>query len=391
MLTLVPSPPVVVPPFDPFGLPASPTLFLVLIVVTTWLHVLFMNFALGGSLLAVALDLLSLLRFGRHDETVNTVWRVMPVALSLTITTGVAPLLFVQVLFGPLFYPANVFMGAAWLALIPLLIVAFYLVYGIARRTQSPDLSPNSAPRQGAVRRLALGALVAVLVLTVAWVLTNNHMLSLQPAEWGRGGAWTQNRLSVTPAVTIPRYLHFVGGSVAVAGAWLVVIGLWRRRDAEATAAGRALTATGVRVTLAMTLTAAAGGVAMLLSLPPDQRNAMLRPRDPLAALWMLAVCGVAGQAALAIACLRRPESAGRAGALAVLVALTLGGMVCGREQLRAAFAMHPEVRFDIHRWPVRLQQSSLWLFAGLAVAAIATIAWLVVGVVRTRRRPLGP
>lgn len=392
---MTPTSPVVVPPFDPFGLPAPATLFLFLVVATSWLHALFMNFVLGGSLLAVLLEGLALAGRGAHGETVRTLWRVMPVALSLTITTGVAPLLFVQVLYGPLFYPANVFLGATWLALVPILMVAFYLVYVVNRAppkraseagpapVTGNGLSPGNGGRAG---RLALGGLVATLVLCVAWILTNNHMLSLQPAEWGRDGTWRQNRVAVTPALTVPRYLHFVGGAVTIAGSWLIAIGQWRTlRGTGAPVANATLVRTGGRVVLVMTVAAALGGAALLLSLPEAARAAMFDPSRPLAVVWMLTLAAVGAQIVLAVMALRRPESNALWRGLAGLTALTLAGMFCGREQLRSALASAAPVGFEIARWPVRMQPSSLWLFAAVGLASAAAIVWLVASSVRAR------
>jgi hypothetical protein len=46
-----------------------------------------------------------------------------------SVNFGVAPLLFVQVLYGHFFYASSILMAVFWLAVIPLLIAAYYAAY----------------------------------------------------------------------------------------------------------------------------------------------------------------------------------------------------------------------------------------------------------------------
>ena len=57
--------PNLIPAFDPAGLPGPPWLFHVLLVFTFFLHLIFMNLTLGGTLLAVVAHLKS---GGRRDD-----------------------------------------------------------------------------------------------------------------------------------------------------------------------------------------------------------------------------------------------------------------------------------------------------------------------------------
>ena len=85
----------------------------------------------------------------------------MPVALSFAITLGVAPLLFVQVLFGHLLYSSSIVMAGWWFAIIPLLIVGYYAAYGVAFKFD------------GARRPVLAVVTIAVLlfVALMAWLL----------------------------------------------------------------------------------------------------------------------------------------------------------------------------------------------------------------------------
>ena len=114
-----------IPPPDEFGLPAPPWVFQSLLILTFALHLVFMNFVLGGMLIqAVALCRRNAGPTMR--ALIEILSSTMPVAVSFTITTGVAPLLFVQVLYGQFFYTSNILLGFIWLSILVWLIHAFY-------------------------------------------------------------------------------------------------------------------------------------------------------------------------------------------------------------------------------------------------------------------------
>lgn len=65
---------------------------------------------------------LPMLTFALHLHLMNAL-------VAFTVNFGVAPLLFVQVLYGHLFYASSILMAVFWLAVIPLLIAAYYAAY----------------------------------------------------------------------------------------------------------------------------------------------------------------------------------------------------------------------------------------------------------------------
>jgi cytochrome c len=85
----------------PDPLPAPAWLWQVLLVFTFVLHIVPMNLVMGGSFLAAW----SISRRNEpHTELARQLVRMLPPAQALTITLGVAPLLFLQVLYGQLFF-----------------------------------------------------------------------------------------------------------------------------------------------------------------------------------------------------------------------------------------------------------------------------------------------
>ena len=56
--------------------------------------------------------------------------RLLPTVFAFTITLGVAPLLFLQVMYGQfLLYASSILIGVPWLAIIGIVILAYYGVY----------------------------------------------------------------------------------------------------------------------------------------------------------------------------------------------------------------------------------------------------------------------
>lgn len=379
----------VVPRLDDFGIPAPAWVFVALLLLTQFLHTLFMNFVLGGTVVAVVLDLLTLLRRGDHNHLVRIIWQVMPVALSLTITTGVPPLLFVQVLYGSYFYVANVFMGFVWLAVIPVLIAGFYAAYIISYRLSNAltlrlgawDFSPG--------RRLLVATLCLAAFAFVGWVLTANHMLTLQPEAWPQDGQWRQNRLMVTPVTTVPRFMHNLGGALAVTGVSIAAIGWWRRaRAVDAPEASAAIIRTGLRIALPMIVAAGVFGPIFLFSIPGEVRAGLLRA-NLYAVAWWVALTGVAAQLWLGWRAWRAPLEFRWFAGLTACMVVTLVGMLCAREQVRLGYLARTTANaFALEQWHVRMQASSLLMFLVMLVVALATVAWLLWICARAARIP---
>ena len=102
--------------------------FEVLLIFTFFIHMILMNFILGGSLLTVW-DLLR----GKLEKNAS---RSIPTLIALTVNFGVPPLLFVQVLYGHLFYSSSVMVAVPWILVIPVLILAYYSAYLFVRKSE---------------------------------------------------------------------------------------------------------------------------------------------------------------------------------------------------------------------------------------------------------------
>ena len=123
----------------PFGFESHLSFYLVVYVLTLVVHVFLMAYVLAGSLwLAWATLFPGTDLIPRTKQPLARILRDwMPFALSGAITAGVAPLLFVQILYRQQFYTANLLLGWRWMVVIPVLVIAFYLLYVVKSKVVS--------------------------------------------------------------------------------------------------------------------------------------------------------------------------------------------------------------------------------------------------------------
>ncbi len=161
----------------PFGFESHLSFYLVVYVLTLVTHVFLMTYVLAGSIWLAWSTIFpghqSLPRTRQPLAMILRDW--MPFALSGAITAGVAPLLFVQILYRQQFYTANLLLGWRWMVVIPVLVIAFYLLYVIKSKSIS---------RWSFSLRCILAVSVAASFLFVAFCWTTNHLLSLDRATW---------------------------------------------------------------------------------------------------------------------------------------------------------------------------------------------------------------
>ena len=110
----------------PFEYPLPTAFYLFWYVLTLVIHVVFMNYVLGG---ITYLGLSSLAGRPNRNQLALMLRDWMPFAIGVAITAGVAPLLFIQILYQKAFYTANLLLFHRWMIILPILIVGFYLTY----------------------------------------------------------------------------------------------------------------------------------------------------------------------------------------------------------------------------------------------------------------------
>ena len=199
----------------PFGLPGPTRLYLTLYVGTLVLHVLFMHYVLAGTAFLAGRGLLA--RLGVDSERPASLLREwMPLMLSAAITAGIAPLLFVQIVYQERFYTANLLLFHRWMAILPTLLIGFYMLY---------LLKVDAAVLKRPLVRQLIRLVTFLCFGFVAWSWTENHLLSVQSLN-----AWTAHYGSgalmfKTPELA-PRLSLWFCGAFPTLAVWLA----WQMR-----------------------------------------------------------------------------------------------------------------------------------------------------------------
>ena len=234
----------------PDTIPVSWWWFQILLLFTFLIHLILMNFVLGGSLITLW-DVFKGKAPGKDAKSI-------PTMVALAINFGVPPLLFVQVLYGHFFYTSSVLMAVGWIMVIPVLILAYYGAYIFTEKV-------DKAPLWG---KISLG-ISALILLIIAFIYVSNNTLALTPARWTeyfeQSGA---NFFNLGEKTLWPRYLHMVIGAIAVAGLGRAIYYRFSKKfDDEAKAAG---VKSGLRIFGIFTIVQFLLGFWFWLSLPKD-------------------------------------------------------------------------------------------------------------------------
>jgi len=295
--------------------------------------------------------------------------KAMPVAVAAAITLGVAPLLFVQVLYGRLFFASSVLMAWFWLSVVPLLILAYLTAYLLSFKGE----------RLGS-REVAASWFMAALFMAIGFIYSNNMSLMLRPdafLEIYRTDGSGLN-LNLTDPVLFPRFLHILVAAVAVAGLMVAIVGVLRQRAdqefgdwAMRHGARWFVGATGLNLVLGL----------FFLGVQPSATLTRFLGRH-LGATFLLGLGVFLALGALMMVFMSihapQPSRLLRVGAISLF--LTLVMMVLMRDQVRRAAL--ETAGFEPAAW-VEPQWGVIGLFLVLLVLAIVTVAWMVVALAR--------
>ena len=365
---MIPASPVIPQP-EPLPLPAPGWLLWFLLMLTLTLHVVAMNLLLGGTFLALYARV-------RHAANVHVrellvhMAKPMPVVAAATVTLGVAPLLFLQVLFGRVFFTSSVLMAWAWLAVVPALLAAYYGTYAIVHRIERLGVAPTW-----------LYAAVTAVLATIGLLYTTNMTLMLGAERFGALYAASGRGLHMnfSDPTLVPRWLHMVTGAIAVAGLALATAGFAAgtgsppARIAREFGTRAAAIATGVNLVV---------GFVFAALLPSGTLQRFIGGSFAATALMLLsAVLGLLTFVLLVL--LTQQGATKRLAWLAVSsMALTIVGMLLVRDQVRTAAL--ERIGFQPVAW-ISPQWGPFGLFALLLVAALGTVAWMVFALMRSK------
>jgi hypothetical protein len=343
----------VIPAPVPVPLPAPAWLLEFLLVFTFILHLLAMNFLLGGVIILSVSSFLGR-RDSKHREFTHRVSRVMPPVTAFTITLGVAPLLFLQLVYGQLFYTSSAQMAWYWLAVVFLVMLGYYGVYWY--QMQHDELGPK-----------AMWAILvtAILFIHVAFIFTQNMTAMLHPQDFY--SLWVKGQVGIilgpVTLLNITRLAHFVVAAVALAGLGVALLShRWQTESPELADWGRRY---GVTWFMGGTVVQFLVGLWFLFSLPVEVRQALLGEKLAVGILLLALI--------LALVALLSAPSTLLTASVAILGTVSLMAVV--RHFVRSASL---RTYFDPHSLPVQGQWAVFSIFVVLLLAGLATVAWML-------------
>lgn len=197
---------------SPDTLPVSSFWFRLLLYLTYYLHLIGTGIMLGLSFAVI---------FGYIRGKTTRKWsgvkermaKILPFSIAFAINLGVAPLLFVQVLYGNFFYPATIFIGIFWIFLILLLIAGYYGAYWVKFKT-GKDL----------INGKFISIFVFCVLIWTGFIMVNVHTLMMKPKIWKSyfnhmGGFF----LNTGDPTLIPRVLFYIFLLLSIGGLFISV------------------------------------------------------------------------------------------------------------------------------------------------------------------------
>lgn len=357
-----------IPDADPLPLPAPVPLLKFLLLLTMTLHLVAMNFIVGGGVAALWAFLKAKGEGGDnlffHTLSQRLV-RMLPIGISFTVSLGVAPLLFVQVMYGQFFYTATILVAWAWLAVVGLLIVSYFCSYTVALKYE--DIGSRGP---------FLIALSVVIFFLVGFIMSDHSLLALNPQKWGGeyGDIHYGLNLFFREMSLFPRYLHFMVGALAVGGMYIVVDGFYRHRKGDESYGTRAMQFGSMWLVIP-TLSQFLFGPLFLFTLPSEVRGLFLG--GSLLATGLLGTgiaLGLVGAILLLMGSIS-PKPAPVALTGSVFIVLTVAIMVIVRQLVREAYL---KPHFQLSALTVVPQWTVLLAFAIILVVGLAIIGYMI-------------
>ena len=235
------------------SIPIPAIWFEILSVLTFVLHIVMMNALVGGGFIA----LLNHWSKGSSSALLaRNVKSKLPTLLAFTVNFGIAPLLFLQVIYGSFIYSSAVLMSVYLLSIILLVILAYYALYIYDATFEKPSAT-------------LILTISLIMLLVVGFFITNLITMANQPEKWL---AYFDNSsgtlLALEDLTMYTKFLHMLTGIIAVGGLAHVV--LWKFKKGAEESARKEGIATGMKWFKHATLANIVFGTLYLLTLPGE-------------------------------------------------------------------------------------------------------------------------
>lgn len=196
---------------DPMAMPAPPEIMMFLLGLTFVVHISLLGLLFSSLWARAGAEWGS-----RRVYDSLRVHRAGVVGSSMTITMGVPPLLFVQILYEKYFYSSSISIGFPWLAVVGYLLIGFYAMYWTQwswMRNSGPSLS-------GKIFWIITVLSVIAIGFTYSW----NHLKSISETPWNN---------TVSHMAAMHRLLGYFGAGLIASGAWGAWFGSNWRTDRQ--------------------------------------------------------------------------------------------------------------------------------------------------------------
>lgn len=197
---------------NPDPLPVAAGWFQFLSHFTYYLHLISV-----GIMLTVAISMTVGYFKGKSDENWlafgKDMGHVLPFTIAFAINLGVAPLLFIQVLYGNFFYTASTLIGTNWILLVVILILGYYGAYWISFREAGKQRTKKY-----------LGLFVSITLAWTGFILVNVNTLMLRPFLWkGYFSHMGGFHLNTGDPTMMPRYTFYLFLLLAIGGLFIAI------------------------------------------------------------------------------------------------------------------------------------------------------------------------
>ncbi len=233
----------------------------VLHIVTLSLHLIAMNFLFGG---------IMVLLFGQFEDKWNNPFvqkyiKMLPNAMAMTVSFGVAPLLFVQLTYPKQIYSASIISGWYWLMIFVVVMIAYYFLYALSFNKQTPN-------KQKIYLSIAFACL-----LYVSFIYSSVFSLAEKPDLYKLLYAEAQGGTIINPEIGsyLFRWLHMLTGAMTVGGFCIAFVG---RKNEKAFKVGKDFYLWGM-------VAAVATGFAYMMGLGELMKPFMKSP-----AIWLVTI-----------------------------------------------------------------------------------------------------
>jgi hypothetical protein len=346
------------------------------------LHAVPMNLWLAGILVSMILYVLG----SRHGRRFNSrLMAQMPVIIALGINFGIVPLLFIQVGFAEIFYPATILMAWFWFLVIVLLLPAYYGVYLYAYGLAGQG---DAMPRW----KRAAGWISALLLLAIGFTFANAMSLMENvkswPDLWQRHsfhGAALGTALNLADPRLWPRWLLMFGLALTTTAVWVAFDAAWFARRESPAYRAWAKDFSWKLYAVGAVWFAVAGAWYSLGTWTPETKQTMFR--SAWVVLTLVTAIAPAGVWVMLWLAGKREGEIGRG--RASLIGLAQFG-VLGINAASRQVVQHLEIGpyFDIMHQRTETQWAPLAIFLVLFVLALGLVAWMIYQVARLPAKP---